>query len=48
MLKSPQMMSVNQIVVQTKLTDMWQAINLSVPLRVEQKSEITILINDAL
>jgi hypothetical protein len=36
MLKSLQMMSLNQIAAQIKLTEMWKALNL---LRVEQKSE---------
>ena len=40
MLKSLQMMSVNQIAAQIKLTEMWKALNDSqYPLRVEQKSE---------
>ncbi len=40
MLTSLQMMSVNQIAVQIKLTEMWKALNDSqYPLRVEQKSE---------
>ncbi len=38
MLKSLQMMSVNQIAAQIKLTKMWKALNDSqYPLRVEQK-----------
>jgi len=37
--KSLQMMSVNQIAAQIKLTDMWKTLNDSqYPLRVEQKS----------
>ena len=41
MLTSLQMMSVNQIAAQIKLTEMWKALNDSqYPLRVEQKSEI--------
>ena len=40
MIKSLQMMSVNQIAAQIKLTEMWKALNYSqYPLRVEQKSE---------
>ena len=40
MLKSLQMMSVNQIAAQIKLIEMWKALNDSqYPLRVEQKSE---------
>ena len=41
MLKSLQMMSVNQIAAQIKLTEMWKALNDSqYPLRGQQKSEI--------
>ncbi len=40
MLKSLQMMSVNQIAAQIKLTEMWKALNdAQYPLRVEKKSE---------
>jgi hypothetical protein len=39
-LKSLQLISVNQIAAQIKLTEMWKALNDSqYPLRVEQKSE---------
>ncbi len=41
MLRSLQMMSVNQIAAQIKLTEMWKALNDSqYPLRVEQKSQL--------
>jgi hypothetical protein len=41
MLKSLQMMSVNQIAAQIKLTEMWKALNrFQHPQTVEQKSEI--------
>ncbi len=40
MLKSTQMMSVNKIAAQIKLTEMWKALNYTqYPLRVKQKSE---------
>ncbi len=40
MLKSLQMMSVNEIAPQIKLTEMWKALNdYQYPLRVKQKSE---------